>query len=248
MPLSSLPGGRPLAPAGTMGVMDGPVGRVTRRDVRVLTPDRVQDLVGPCSPCTYWQTVPHNGHRPDPDPLALLAEWVREVTDDWGPPGRIVYVDGAPIGHVLIAPARHVPRLAAFATGPSDPSTLMLVTVAVSDASRDRGVRKSLVQAAAKDALRHKARSLDAIGARPAALGHHPCIPEVAALERAGFRVEREHPTYPRLRLDLRNALTLRDEAAEMLSRALARMPKVHPVPEAPHPDGATRARVSDEH
>jgi GNAT superfamily N-acetyltransferase len=124
----------------------------------------------------------------------------------------------------------------------------MLVTAGVTRSSRGRGLPKVLIQAAAKDALRHKARSLDAIGARPAAIGHHPCIPEVAALERAGFRVEREHPTYPRLRLDLRNALTLRDEAAEMLSRALARMPKVHPVPETPHPDGATRARVRDDH
>lgn len=227
--------------------MDGPVARVTRREVRVLTPDRVDDLLGLCAPCTYWQTVPHNGHSPDPDPLALLADWVRQVTDDWGPPGRVVYVDGAPIGHVIMAPARHVPRLAAFAAGPSDPSTLMLVTATVTDSSRGRGLRKALIQAAAKDALRHRARSLDAIGARPAALGHHPCVTESAALEQAGFRVEREHPTYPRLRLDLRNVLTLRDEAAEMLSRALARMPKVHPVPEAPHPDGATRARVRDD-
>ncbi|MDN5797703.1 MAG: GNAT family N-acetyltransferase [Intrasporangium sp.] len=227
--------------------MDGPVARVTRREVRVLTPDRVTDLVGPCAPCTYWQTVPRNGHRGGPEPLALLADWVAAVTDDWGPPGRVVYVDGAPVGHVLLAPARQVPRLAAFATGPSDPSTLMLVAMAVADRSRGRGLYKALVQAAAKDAVRHKARSLDAIGAGPSALGHHPCIPEVADLERAGFHVQREHPTYPRLRLDLRNALTLRDEAAELLSRALARVPKVHPVPEAPHPDGATRARLRDE-
>lgn len=227
--------------------MDGPVARVTRRDVRSLTPDRVEDLLGPCAPCTFWQTVPHNGHRRDPEPHVLLADWVRDVTDDWGPPGRVVYVDGVPIGYVVLAPARHVPRLAAFATGPSDPATVMLVTAMVSDGSRGRGLHKALVQAAAKDALRHKARSLDVIGARPTALGHHPCITEVAGLERAGFRIERDHPTYPRLRLDLRNALTLKDDAAELLSRALARMPKVHAIPEPSPPDGATRARVHDD-
>ncbi|WP_347349986.1 GNAT family N-acetyltransferase [Intrasporangium sp.] len=226
--------------------MDGPVARVGRREVRLLTPDTVADLVGSCAPCTYWQTLPRNGYRGGPEPLTLLTEWVRAVTDDWGPPGRVVYLEGAPVGHVLLAPARHVPRLAAFATGPSDPATVMLVALAVADRSRGRGLRKTLVQAAAKDALRHRARSLDAIGARPSALGHHPCIPELADLQRAGFHVQREHPSYPRLRLDLRNALTLRDEAAELLSRALARVPKVHPVPETPHPDGATRARVRD--
>ncbi len=218
---------------------------MTRREVRILTPDRVGDLLGPCAPCTYWQTVPHNGHRPDPEPLALLADWVRDVTDDWGPPGRIVYADGAPIGYVVIAPARHVPRLAAFATGPSDPSTLMLVTAVVTDHHRGRGLTKLLVQTAAKAAVRHRVRALDAIAARPTALGHHPCIAEAIALERAGFHVARDHLTYPRLRLDLRTALTLRDDAAEMLSRALAKIP-MHPVPETPHPDGATRARQAD--
>jgi hypothetical protein len=226
---------------------------MTKRELLVLTPDRVADLLGPCAPCTYWQTMPHNGHRECADPLGLLAEWVDEVTRDWGPPGRVAYVDGSPIGHVIIAPARHVPRLAAFAASPSDPTRLMLVTVGTAPGVELKGLRRALVRAAAKDALAHRDRSLTAIGSRRPGPGHgralapgHPCIVDVALLERSGFRVERDHPSHPRLRLDLRTALTVRDEAAAALSRALARVPGLRPVPETPHPDGATRARVAE--
>jgi hypothetical protein len=219
-------------------------------DLQLLTPDRVGDLVGSCAPCTFWQTVPRNGHGAGSDPeadLQLLADWVEQVTADWGPPGRIAYADGRPVGHVVLAPARFVPRLAAFPTAPSDPATVMLVTaVTAPDANGDgRGLRKVLLQAAAKDALKQHVRSVDVVASRPVAVGPHACVIEAAPLEKFGFRVERDHPAYPRLRIDLRTAVTLRDEAAAYVARALARIPGVHPAPEV-HPRGSSSARSVD--
>ena len=215
------------------------------RELRPLTPDRVGDLVGSCAPCTFWQTVPRNGHSDPSGPLVVLAEWVESVTADWGPPGRIAYVDGQPAGHVVVAPARHVARLAAFPTSPSDPSTLMLVTGVTTPEYAGRGLRKALVQSAAKDALRHRVRSLEAVAARPLAVSRHACVLDVGFLEKVGFRVERDHPAYPRLRIDLRTVVTLRDEAAAAIARALDRVPGVRPVPES-HPSGSSHAHVSD--
>ncbi|MDN5791169.1 MAG: N-acetyltransferase [Micrococcales bacterium] len=211
------------------------------RELRPLTPDRVPDLVGACAPCTFWQTVPRNGHRETADPQGLLAEWVAQVTSEWAPPGRIAYVDEHPMGHVILAPAGQVSRLATFPTAPGDPSTLILVTVCTADARHDGRLRKALVQAAVKDALRARVRSLEAIGARPLAVGRHTCVLEVGFLERVGFHVERDHLTYPRLRMDLRSVVTLKDEATERIARALVRLPGARHVPT--HPGGATRAR-----
>ena len=213
-------------------------------DLRLLTPDRVGDLVGACAPCTFWQTVPHNGHGAPEDPRELLTRWVEQVCDDWGPPGRVAYEDGVPVGHVVIAPARLVPRLAAFATAPSDPGTVMLLTATTAGDDR-HGLRKALVHAASKDVLRQGGRSLDVVAARPVAVTRHPCVMEAAPLERFGFRVQREHPAYPRLRIDLRTVVTLRDGAAAYVAKALARIPGVAPAPEA-HPNGTSRARVDD--
>jgi hypothetical protein len=215
------------------------------RELLPLTPDRVGDLVGECAPCTFWQTVPRNGHAGPADPLEVLAEWVEGVTTDWGPPGRVAYADGRPVGHVLVAPARHVVRLAAFPTAPADPSTLMLVTATTVGADAGRGVRKSLVQSAAKDALRRRSRSLEVVAARPLAVARHACVLDVAFLEKAGFHVERDHPAYPRMRIDLRTVVTLKDEAAAAITRALGRIPAVRPVPET-HPHGPSRARSVD--
>ncbi|HET7397499.1 MAG TPA: N-acetyltransferase [Intrasporangium sp.] len=211
-------------------------------ELRAVTPDRVADLLSGCAPCTFWQTLPSNGHVSADDPLETLADWVARVGSDWGPPGRIAYVDGEPAGYVLVAPARHVPRLAAFPTAPADPATVMLLTAAVPRRNPGTALRKALVQAAAKEAARHRARAIEAIGARALARAPHGCVLQVPFLEEVGFRVEREHPAYPRLRMDLRTALTVREEAAELLSRALARVPGMRPVPQGP-PDGATRAR-----
>jgi len=214
------------------------------RELLPLTPERVGDLVGACAPCTFWQTVPRNGRADPREPGELLLDWVETVMADWGPPGRVAYVDGEPAGHVLIAPARHVPRLAAFATAPSDPSTLMLLTAMTVPGHADRGLRKALVQTAAKDALHHRSRSLEAVAARPLAVSRHACVLDVAFLEKVGFRVERDHPAYPRLRMERRTVVTLRDEAAAALARALARVPGMRPVPET-HPNGSSHAHVT---
>ena len=220
-------------------------------DLRLLTPDRVGDLVGSCAPCTFWQTVPHNGHGAPRDVAAhldSLAAWVEEVTTDWGPPGRIAYADGRPVGHVVLAPARFVPRLAAFPTAPGDPATVMLVTaVTAPEANGDRrGLFKVLLQTAGKDALKRHVRALDVIATRSCAVAPHACVQQIEPLEKFGFRVEREHPAYPRLRIDLRTAVTLRDEAAAYFARALARIPGAHPAPEV-HPRGSGSARSADQ-
>ena len=219
-------------------------------DLRLLTPDRVGDLVGTCAPCTFWQTVPRNGHHAPLEAAAqleALATWVEEVTADWGPPGRIAYADDRAVGHVILAPARFVARLAAFPTAPGDPATVMLVTAVTDPAANGdgRGLCKILLQTAAKDALKRHVRSLDAVARRPAAPSPHACVLEVEPLEKFGFRVERDHPAYPRLRVDLRTAVTLRDEAAAYLARALARIPGAHPAPEV-HPRGSGSARAVD--
>ena len=99
------------------------------RELRPLTPDSVADLVGACAPCTFWQTVPTQ--------RTWRTQASRESSSWTGsrrsrPTG--VRLGASPTstasrpGMSLFAPARHVPRLAAFATAPSDPSTLMLLT------------------------------------------------------------------------------------------------------------------------
>lgn len=216
------------------------------RDLQPLTAARVGDLVGRCAPCTFWLTVPNNGHGKQLDASALVAQWVNDVTAEWGPPGRVAYVDGKPVGHVIVVPARFVPRLAAFATAPSDPAGLVLVTACLAPGQRGTGLRKVLLQTAAKEALRHRARTLDVVAARPLAVGRHECVLETAPLESMGFRVERDHPTYPRLRLDLRTTVSIKDDAAAYVSRALGRIPGLRPAPET-RPDGATRARLSSD-
>lgn len=213
------------------------------RDLQPLTADRIDALAGSCAPCTFWIDPPgreHTGHGADAaaestvGSRARLREWITEVTEDWGPPGWLVLPSSASgqrvhaDGHVLFAPAKYAAGLAAFSTAPSDPETVMLLTVVLSGtAASGRRLAKALVVAAMKDAQARQARSIDAIGVRrraATAAGRtpHRCVLDVATLESVGFVVVREHPFCPRLRLDLRRVLALKDEALGLVQRALA--------------------------
>ena len=68
---------------------------------------------------------------------------------------------------------------------------------------------------------------------------------DVAFLEKVGFRVERDHPAYPRLRIELRTVVTLRDEAAAALAGRWRAVPRCgrsrRPTPTAP-----SHAHVTD--
>ena len=57
------------------------------RELLPLTPDRVADLVGACAPCTFWQTVPRNGHAEPREPRELLAGLGRDGDGGLGSPG-----------------------------------------------------------------------------------------------------------------------------------------------------------------
>ena len=164
------------------------------RELRPLTPDRVGDLVGSCAPCTFWQTVPRNGHS-DPERAAR-------------PAGRL-----GRDGHRRLGPARAHRlrrRTARWATSSSrprgtsrgwPPSRPRRPTRRRSCSSRrsrppehaGRGLRKALVQAAAKDALRHRVRSLEAVAARPLAVSRHACVLDVR-LPREGRLPGRTRP------------------------------------------------------
>lgn len=215
-----------------------------------LQAGRAGDVIGPCSsdnsmPCAYWALAP--GECLAQSPTERLAQWVEQVTDQWGPPGRLLTIEGEVVGHALVAPAGLVPALSAFATAPSDPMVPVLLTVVVrATESRSllpaRLLRKHLVHTVIRDLSRQGATSLVAIGSRPR-LGPHPCLPLVSDLERWGFHVERDHVRNPRYRLEIRNALALRDEAQEWLSRAAVQLRQRPSRVQAPAHEGASRVR-----
>lgn len=219
---------------------------MSRKIVR-LTLDHLTVLEPPCRDCLFWELDPVLRRRVPPAEVAAEKErHLAEVLREWGSCGRVALVDDVPVGYVLYAPAAYFPGAASFPTAPVSPDAILLATAYVAPGAAGGGLGRMLVQAMARDLLeRGGIRAVEAFGdARPAharsrtgVLGAAPgCVVARDFLSSVGFKTQRNHPTVPRMRMDLRTALTWRDEMELALDRLRgvvrpARRPVAGPVP-----------------
>lgn len=169
-----------------------------------------------------------------PDHLAALPHehgWARAVMEDWGPCGRILLVGGEVAGHALYAPAALVPGADRFPTSPASPDAVLLAALYVDDAARGGGLGRVMVQGVARDLTERRLTALEVFADTRG--GRHPdrgLVP-VEFAERVGFVVVRPHSTTPRLRMELRAAVTWKDGVEQALERLVR---AVRPKPVAP--------------
>lgn len=204
------------------------------RQISSLTLDRAQDVPDPCASCIFWELDPALAAASIArgDPGLDKEAWLSAAMLEWGSVGQIAYVDGVPAGYVTYAPPYLVPRAAAFPTAPVSADAVILMTARVVPDFAGQGLGRVLIQSAAKDVMRRGVRAIEAFGYRgdpgsPKA----GCLIPVGFLTAVGFKTVREHRTYPRLRLDLRTALTWREDMEAAVERLLAsvRSPALSP-------------------
>jgi GNAT superfamily N-acetyltransferase len=215
---------------------------VARRLAR-LTLDNLADLPVACGSCVFWEVDPVRRRR-----AAEAGEsggekeaWVSRVLLEWGSCGRVAYVDGDPAGYVLFAPPTYLPGADAFPTAPVSEDAVLLATAMVYPEYAGSGVGRMLMQTVVKDLVKRGGiRALEAFGdthAPPRAVkGAEPftyggCVLPADYLLRVGFKTHRPHHRYPRMRLELKSAVTWRDEVEAALERLLGAVrPAVRPT------------------
>lgn len=184
------------------------------------------------------------------DPALEKEAWVSFVLLDWGACGTVVHVDGVPAGFALYAPPVYVPRSAAFPTSPVSPDAVLLMTARVRAEMAGGGLGRMLLQGVAKDLSRRGVRALEAFGHTDAGRGAVPgagshggagadgadrslCLVPTDFLLAVGFKTVRPHPLYPRLRMEIKNTLSWREDMEVALERLLGSMspdPALRPV------------------
>ena len=181
-----------------------------------LTLDTLDALPAPCRSCLFWERDPVRRDQLE-DETAEKEAWVSEVLREWGSCGRVALVDDALVGYLVYAPAGFVPGAAGFATSPASSDAVLLTTVYVDPAARGGGVGRMLVRAMAADLVERDIRAVEAFGTS-ARIGGRCQVP-ADFLSGVGFRTHRPHPTTPRMRMDLRSAVTWKDEVEAALER-----------------------------
>jgi GNAT superfamily N-acetyltransferase len=212
-----------------------------------LTLDNLGDLPTGCQSCVFWERDPVRRQRAA-DAGACAAEkedWVSRTLLEWGSCGRVAYVDGDPAGYVLYAPPVFLPGVDAFPTAPVSEDAVVLATALVFPEYAGQGLGRVLMQTVVKDLIKRGGiRAVEAIGdtRSPGRVAHQEegryggCVLPADYLLRVGFKTHRAHSRYPRMRLELRSAVTWRDEVESALERLLGAVrPVRHPAADPSH-------------
>jgi len=188
--------------------------------------------------------------------------WASQTLLEWGSCGKLVYVDEAPAGYVLFAPPAYVPRSVAFPTSPVSPDAVLLMAAHVVPDFAGGGLGRMLVQGVARDLTRRGVKAIEAFGAEQPGTDESPtgrpgrrgaaarrgveqpsrrcadppsehCVAPADFFRSVGFKTVRPHPRFPRMRMDLRTALSWKSDVEAALDKLLGSMRPdalLHPV------------------
>ena len=194
------------------------------RRLASITLDNLDDLPSRCRRCVFWELDPVGYARAheEGDPALEKEAWISSVLLEWGSCGKIAYVDGVPAGYMLYAPPYLVPRSVAFPTSPVSADAVLLMTAHVLGEFAGGGLGRMLVQGAAKDMTRHGVKAIEAFG--DLKWKSPSCVVPADYLLAVGFKTVRQHLRFPRLRLELKTALSWREDVEVALERLLGSM------------------------
>lgn len=194
------------------------------RRLASITLDNLDDLPTRCRKCVFWELDPVSQARALEvgDPALEKEAWISSVLLEWGSCGKIVYVDGVPAGYMTYAPPSYSPRSVAFPTSPVSADAVLLMTAHVMSEFAGGGLGRMLVQGLAKDLTRRGIRAIEAFG--DVKWTQPSCVVPADYLLAVGFKTVRPHARYPRLRLELKTALSWREDVEVALERLLGSM------------------------
>jgi GNAT superfamily N-acetyltransferase len=206
---------------------------MSRRTVNI-TLDNLDDLPSRCRKCVFWELDPvsHDRAVEAGDTAFEKESWVSATLLEWGSCGKVAYVDSVPAGYVMFAPPMYVPRSVAFPTSPVSADAVLLMTGQVLPEFSRGGIGRMLLQSVAKDLTRRGVKAIEAFGD----LNHNPdapaCVLPADHLKAVGFKTVRPHHRFPRLRLELKSAVSWREDVEVALEKLLGSMsdPLLRPV------------------
>ncbi len=165
------------------------------------------------------------------------APWAQHTVRAWGQCGwRLNGVTGQTTDEkltraaILVAPAQYRPTAGPLASAPLSPDAAVLVSMRIVPEFRGASIGRRLIQASAALAVRRGYKGLEVIGTRgPGSC----CLLPMDWLRSVGFQVTRDHPTTPRLRMDLATTVSWRadlEAAWQRLTDLVAPAPPPEPV------------------
>lgn len=158
-----------------------------------------------CKFCLSWEFP-----EECPDPMAEVKEerlkrkqeWLRQVNQEFGNCGKLVYVDRKAVGFAEFAPARFLPNAAEYQSGPvSDDAVLIPCLFIPEKKYQHRGLGSMLVQNILNELRSRGIKAVETFSRKSSSA--NPSGP-VEFWQKHGFAILHDDPEFPLLRLELK--------------------------------------------
>jgi ribosomal protein S18 acetylase RimI-like enzyme len=190
------------------------------RHVEPLTPAKAEDLVA------FWRTHGLDAARPGEGLAAAVdaddeAAWIRQVMDEWGDCGRLVWGDEGLIAYVKYAPPGFFGAKAGGIAARISSDAVLLSGLCVDSDLAGQGFAKLLISAVEKDLVARSETALEAFALHVPAEIPTATRP-VEFYERNGFRLRQPDPALPVMRLELKTILSWTENLDAVVEALLA--------------------------
>ncbi len=177
--------------------------------IKDITPQNVKDIPEPCRTCLYWEAL--GGKQPSQTEKARYVEekaaWFLKMLHAFGSCGKILYVDGKPVGYAQYSTAEGLPNAREYGAeklGTAEENVAFISCLYIADASlRGKGLGEKLLNEVIADLKRRGFKAVETFARRSWA--NNPSGPIEFYLRR-GFKVKEElktDPDFALMRLDL---------------------------------------------
>jgi GNAT superfamily N-acetyltransferase len=156
-----------------------------------------------CLETVFWELADGSETTPE-DARFQKEEWFSWTLLEWGTCGKLSVGEGRADAYAQYAPGLYFPRLADYRCGKVSEDAVYLSYCYVVENRRGAGLGTRLLRAVAREILERGYRAVEAIGDRDWKEGW---VLPASFLGSNGFRILREDPRFPLMRLELRSVV-----------------------------------------
>lgn len=194
--------------------------------------DNLRDVFQPCRSCLFWQTaekvnVPHITK----DGKFRKEEWLSTTLLKWGNCASVMIEDDEVVGFAQYGLISDFPQVNNFSTGniSKDAAFLACLYILPHEQSKKKG--KFLLREILKDFTMMRFPAVETIAKRAMLNKNEFNQRNIDFYLSEGFRIIQDHPVYPRLRIDLKNAVTWKEEITSAFQKIRSPLKKRNQAP-----------------
>lgn len=154
-----------------------------------------------CKYCLYWFSKEYDNptRKKNEDKLQKKLQWLKNINNQFGNSGKIIYADGKAVGFAQYAPRDFLPRSLTYPISPSNDAVLISCLFVPPEEFRKRGLGSQLLQNIIEDLRKRGAKAVETFARRNNS--NNPSGP-VEFYLRHGFKVYKDDVEFPLMRLN----------------------------------------------